>query len=151
MDIIASALAILGSAVIIFSLITEKWSLSIVSILFGSLLIGLSIAAEVDPKAGLAVVLIYSGGLTALTYVSTILLSKKEAVIASSGKLLKLIVIPALVSVLFSTAIKIAGPRGGSCILSPTLPISYLDITSLATALVIAIGIIIILLGGARK
>ncbi|MGC9091532.1 MAG: hypothetical protein ACP5I2_07460 [Fervidicoccaceae archaeon] len=144
-------LSLLGLALMLFAMTASKYSQSIISILFGSLLIGLAVADYTEPKVGLTIVLIYSGGLTALTYASASLMSRKEASIPPLPRTIKIVAIPLLASALISIAVMKA-IESGACLLSLTLPGSLQDyVLSLALALVIAIGVIVILLGGIKK
>lgn len=152
MTVITFVLSILGLSLMLYALIARKWSESVVSILFGSLLIGLAVADRTEPKIGLAIVLIYSGGLTALTYVSTILLSKKELAFPLPSRILYIIVFPILASILFLIVFeKMTISAVPAC---PIYQISFAtteDIVALSAAFVIAIGVILILLGGAKR
>ncbi|MEM0457660.1 MAG: hypothetical protein QXD76_01250 [Sulfolobales archaeon] len=151
MNDISSALAVLGAMFIIYSLISVRWSVCVISIFLGSLLLGTSIAIKVEPMAGLAVIIIYSGGLTALTYIASILLSRREIEIKTIMRLVEVVALPLLISTLFSITLLVKDLESRISITTPVFSIGSLDITSLSIALVMSIGVIIILLGGGRR
>ncbi|MEM4485494.1 MAG: hypothetical protein QXE13_06620 [Sulfolobales archaeon] len=151
MNDISSALAVLGAMFIIYSLISVRWSVCVISIFLGSLLLGTSIAIKVEPMAGLAVIIIYSGGLTALTYIASILLSRREIEIKTIMRLVEVVALPLLISTLFSITLLVKDLESRISITTPVFSIGSLDITSLSIALVMSVGVIIILLGGGRR
>lgn len=151
MNDISPALAVLGAMFIIYSLISVRWSVCVISIFLGSLLLGTSIAIKVEPMAGLAVIIIYSGGLTALTYIASILLSRREIEIKTIMRLVEVVALPLLISTLFSITLLVKDLESRISITTPVFSIGSLDITSLSIALVMSVGIIIILLGGGRR
>ncbi|MEM3831839.1 MAG: hypothetical protein QXS89_06560 [Sulfolobales archaeon] len=151
MNDISSALAVLGAMFIIYSLISIRWSVCVISIFLGSLLLGTSIAIKVEPMAGLAVIIIYSGGLTALTYIASILLSRREIEIKTIMRLVEVVALPLLISTLFSITLLVKDLESRISITTPVFSIGSLDITSLSIALVMSVGVIIILLGGGRR
>ncbi|MEM4043889.1 MAG: hypothetical protein QXU60_05735 [Sulfolobales archaeon] len=151
MNDISSALAVLGAMFIIYSLISIRWSVCVISIFLGSLLLGTSIAIKVEPMVGLAVIIIYSGGLTALTYIASILLSRREIEIKTIMRLVEVVALPLLISTLFSITLLVKDLESRISITTPVFSIGSLDITSLSIALVMSVGVIIILLGGGRR
>ncbi|MEM0044343.1 MAG: hypothetical protein QXJ51_04935 [Sulfolobales archaeon] len=151
MNDISSALAVLGAMFIIYSLISVRWSVCVISIFLGSLLLGTSIAIKVEPMVGLAVIIIYSGGLTALTYIASILLSRREIEIKTIMRLVEVVALPLLISTLFSITLLVKDLESRISITTPVFSIGSLDITSLSIALVMSVGVIIILLGGGRR
>ncbi|MCI4396065.1 MAG: hypothetical protein JHC28_00700 [Thermoprotei archaeon] len=151
------ALGSLGAIILLYALISRHCPRSLLSMFFGSLIIGLGIAIQLDPRAGLAVVLIYSGGLTALTYTSMILLCPSELCLKKVGARaelsigVKILAIPIAVSLLSASVAIRYLPSYGNCLSAPFFTINTEDIVALSVALLIAIGAIIAILGGARK
>jgi len=152
LDILADALSVSGLILMLYALTAEKWSHSTVSLLFSSLLVGLSLAERTDPKVGLAVVLIYSGGLTALTYASTALLSRREGSISISRRIFSIVLFPAMASLLFLAALRKSSPLAAvPCFPARAVAASPQDALALAAVFVMAVSVILVLFRGAEQ
>jgi len=149
--ILVESLSVLGLALMIHAMVSEKWSHSVISAFFGSLVLGLAVAESADPRLGLAILIIYSGSLTALTYLSSILLGKREAALPLSYRALGIVAIPLVLSAFLTVALQEVVTPGPKY----TQPITTGELESYALAialgLLVSLVVIITLLVEERK